>query len=86
MNTPLSLNLPADLLQSARMTLDEVRLELAITLFRLEKLSMGRAAELAGVPVADFQSCLALRQIGPHYDVQDALADAALLQQLRPHP
>lgn len=83
MNGSLSLALPADLLQSARMTLDEVRLELAITLFRLEKLSMGRSAELAGLPVADFQGCLAARRIGPHYDEQDAMEDAAFLQQLR---
>jgi len=82
MNATLSLDLPSDLLQSARMTLDEVRLELAVTLFRLEKLSMGRAAELAGLPVADFQACLAARRIGPHYDEQDALEDAAFLQQL----
>lgn len=65
------------------MTLDEVRLELAVTLFRLEKLSMGKAAEVAGLPVADFQGCLAARQIGPHYDVQDALDDAAVMQKLR---
>jgi predicted HTH domain antitoxin len=43
---------------------------------------MGRAAELAGLPVADFQARLAARRIGPHYDEQDALEDAAFLQQL----
>ena len=83
MNATLTLNLPADLLQSARMSLDEVRVELAITLFRLERLSMGRAAELAGLPVGDFQGCLAARRIGPHYDVADALEDAANLAELR---
>ncbi len=77
------LPLPADLLQSARMTLDEVRVELAVALFRLEKLSMGRAAELAGLPVADFMNMLALRRIGPHYDVDDALEDVAQLKKLR---
>jgi predicted HTH domain antitoxin len=83
MNSTLSLNLPADLLQSARMTLDEVRVELAIALFRGERLSMGRAAELAGLPVGDFQGCLAARRIGPHYDADDALQDAATLAKLR---
>jgi predicted HTH domain antitoxin len=83
MNATLSLNLPVDLLQSARMTLDEVRLELAIALFRLDRLSMGRAAELAGLPVADFQGCLSARRVGPHYGVEDALTDAAMLAQLR---
>ncbi|MFM2176375.1 MAG: hypothetical protein RL015_473 [Verrucomicrobiota bacterium] len=83
MNATLSLDLPADLLQSARMTLDDVRLELAIALFRAERLSMGRAAELAGLAVADFQGCLASRRIGAHYDVDDALQDVATLAKLR---
>lgn len=83
MNATLSLNLPADLLQSARMSLDELRMELAIALFRQERLSMGRAAELAGLSVGDFQGCLGARKIGPHYDESDALQDAATLAALR---
>lgn len=86
MNATLTMDLPADLLQSARMSLDEVRVELAIALFRRERLSMGRAAELAGLHVGDFQGCLAARRIGPHYDVADALEDAATLAELRSKP
>jgi predicted HTH domain antitoxin len=73
---------PEELLTSARMTLDDVRLELAITLFRLDRLSMGKSAEVAGLPVGTFQNHLAARQIGPHYDVADALADARTLAAL----
>lgn len=83
MNATLSLDLPADLLQSARMSLEDVRLELAVALFRLERLSLGRAAELAGLPVGDFQGCLAARHVGPHYGVDDALEDASTLAALR---
>jgi predicted HTH domain antitoxin len=84
MNAQVTLNLPADLLQSARMSLEELRLELAISLFSLERLSMGRAAELAGLHVGDFQGCLGARRIGPHYDETDARKDAATLAKLRP--
>ena len=83
MNAPLRLDLPADLLQSVRMTLDDVRLELAIALYRLDRLSMGRAAEVAAMPVGHFQTYLAARHVGPHYDVSDALDDAATLAALR---
>lgn len=83
MNATLPLEIPRDLLASTRMTLDEVRVELSIALFRLDRLSMGKAAEFAGLPVGSFQSRLAARQIGPHYDVEDALEDGATLAALR---
>ena len=86
MTTTLALDLPSDVLASARMTLAEMRTELAIALFRLDRLSMGKAAELAALPVGIFQSQLAARGIGPHYEVADALDDAAALAALSPLP
>ena len=82
MNETLSLNLPADVIDSTRMTLAEIRVELAIALFRLERLSMGKAAEFAETPVGVFQHLLATRGIGPHYSADDALEDAAALAAL----
>lgn len=82
MNATLSLDIPAEALASARMTLDDVRLELAISLFRLDRLSLGKAAEFALMPVGVFQFHLASRKMGPHYDVADALEDAAVLASL----
>lgn len=38
---------------------------------------------LEEVRVGDFQGCLAARRIGPHYDADDALQDAATLAKLR---
>lgn len=82
MNAAFTLNVPAEVLASARMTLDDIRLELAITLFRLDRLSMGKSAEFAGLSVGAFQSLLASRKIGPHYDAADALEDAESLAAL----
>jgi predicted HTH domain antitoxin len=82
MNSTLSLDIPADALASARMTLEDIRLELAILLFRLDRLSLGKAAEFALLPVGMFQNHLASRKVGPHYDVADALEDAASLAAL----
>lgn len=82
MNATLSLDIPAEALASARMTLDDLRLELAILLFRLDRLSMGKAAEFAQLPVGVFQNQLAARKVGAHYDVDDALEDADTLAKL----
>ena len=84
MNATLSLDIPVDALASARMTLEDIRLELAVLLFRLDRLSMGKAAEFAQMPVGVFQSQLAARRVGPHYEVDDALEDAAVLAKLTP--
>ena len=84
MNATLSLDIPTDALASARMTLEDIRLELAILLFRTDRLSMGKAAEFSLLPVGVFQNHLASRKIGPHYEVADALEDANLLATL-PH-
>lgn len=80
----LKMEIPADALESARMNLDEARLELAVALFSKNRLSMGKAAELAAMPVGQFQLHLGTRGIGPHYDVSDALEDLATLAQSRP--
>jgi predicted HTH domain antitoxin len=79
MNNTVSLQLPQDVLTSARMTVADVRLELAVALFNRDRLSMGKAAEFAELPITVFQSQLALRGIGPHYGVADALEDAEVL-------
>jgi predicted HTH domain antitoxin len=82
MNAMRQIDIPADTLASARMSLEDVRLELAILLFQQDRLSLGKAAEFALLPVGVFQSHLASRKLGPHYDVADALEDAAVLATL----
>jgi len=84
MNRSLSLELPADLLHSARMSLEDMRLELAVVLFQKERVSLGKAASFAGMHTGDFLNQLAARGIGPHFDEQQALEDAAKLARLLP--
>jgi len=50
----MTVELPADVMESARISAEEVRLEIAVALFRVERLSLGRAAELAGLSVQTF--------------------------------
>ena len=83
MTGTLSMEIPSDVLESARMTLSEAKLELAIALFASRRLSMGKAAELAALPVAEFQMHLGTRHLGPHYDAAEAREDRETLATLR---
>lgn len=66
------------------MTVGDAKLELAIALFAGGRLSMGKAAELAGVSVGEFQMHLGARRLGARYSVEDALDDQAALSSSRP--
>ena len=74
---------PADVLESARMSVPDLKLELAISLFSLGRLSMGKAAELAALSVGEFQLSMGTRKLGSHYGSQEALEDARTLSGVR---
>lgn len=78
----VQLELPEELLQATCMTLEELRLELAIHLFEQGRLSLDKAAELANVPVWQFQQTLAGRGIPMHYDVREYEEDLETLRRL----
>ncbi|MFA6176446.1 MAG: UPF0175 family protein [Phycisphaerae bacterium] len=84
MPATLTFDIPSDVLESARMTVRDAKLELAIALFSRGRLSMGKAAELAGIPAGQFQSHLGTQNLGAHYNVADALEDKAILAASRP--
>ncbi|MCL6643332.1 MAG: UPF0175 family protein, partial [Candidatus Bipolaricaulota bacterium] len=55
----MSFVLPDDILQAARMSEEELRRELALLLFQQEKLSLGKASQLAQMTRLEFQHLLA---------------------------
>jgi predicted HTH domain antitoxin len=63
----MTVTLSDELLQSARLTEAELKAELALALFQQERLTLGQAALLAGLPQLDFQRLLASREIPLHY-------------------
>jgi predicted HTH domain antitoxin len=78
----LSLVIPDELLQVSDMTAQELMQEIAIMLFQLEKISMGKAAEVSGMDQVSFQHLLASREIPMHYDVEDLEHDIETLRRL----
>lgn len=69
-----------DLLEAARMSEPEIRLELAIALYQLEKFTLGQAARLAVLSQSRMRHALAASGIGPHYGIDDFEHDLHTLQ------
>jgi predicted HTH domain antitoxin len=77
-----TLTFPNDLLFSTNMTQQEIATELAVALYQREKLSMGQAADIAGMRKMQFQHLLASRDIPLNLDVSDLEKDIANLKAL----
>lgn len=77
-----TLEIPQDILDSARLTLDDLKVEIAISLYTQGRLSIGKARELAGMSLWEFRQLLASRRISPHYNVDDFEEDLTTLREL----
>jgi predicted HTH domain antitoxin len=78
----MSVTIPDEVLQAARMTPDELRRELAVLLFRQERLTIEQASALAGTNRLEFQHLLASRGVPVHYDLEDFEQDLSTLHDL----
>ena len=74
--------IPREYLVAARMSDEEMRVELATHLYQEKRLSMGRAKQLAGMDLISFQKELAKRNIYIHYTVEDLEQDLATIDKL----
>jgi predicted HTH domain antitoxin len=76
------LEIPQDILDTARLTVDELKVEIAVYLYAQGRLSIGKARELADMTLWEFRQLLASRRIPPHYDVADLDEDVATLREM----
>ena len=77
-----TLEIPQTVLDAAQMSAPEMRRELALTLYAQNRLSLGKARELAGLSLWEFRQWLATRRIETHYDVTDLQDDLTTLRAL----
>jgi predicted HTH domain antitoxin len=82
MSTVVELEVPREILESARITPAEALVELAAALYAEGRLSLGKARELARMPLWQFRQLLASRAIPPHYDTADVEHDQVALRDL----
>ena len=78
----MSVTIPDEILQAARISEEELRLELAILLFQKDRLTLAQASGLAGLNRLRFQHLLASRGIPVHYDVEEFEQDLSTLRSL----
>ena len=76
------LEVPEDILDSARITIPELKLEIAISLNSQRRLSFGKARELADLSMWVFRQALAARRVAPDNDNDDLEDDVASLRHL----
>jgi len=78
----MSVIITDDILHAAHMTDEELKTEIAVLLFRKEKLTIGQASCLAGMNQIQFQHLLASRQIPIHYGEVEFEEDLKTLREL----
>jgi len=75
----LTVDIPDDVADALRLPPDEaeqeVRKELAITLYARQLLPLGKARQLAGLSRREFEALLGERQVPRHYSAEDLEED-----------
>lgn len=76
----MSLVISDDIIRASGLSKADLLLEIIVLLFQQEKLRLGKASEILGVPQIRFQGLLADRGICVHYDVAEFQEDLQHLQ------
>jgi predicted HTH domain antitoxin len=76
------IEIPQDILDSARIKLPDIKVELALLLYTQNRLSIGKARELANMSLWEFRQLLGTRKIQVHYDINDLKDDVATLKRM----
>lgn len=81
MRDSVTVELDRSILDSARLTVPELKVELAVLLYAQGRLSAGKARELADMSLWQFRQLLGARRVAPHYGVDEFAEDADALRQ-----
>jgi predicted HTH domain antitoxin len=76
--------IPDEILEGSDVTVEDIRLDVAISLYQREKVSLGKAAEIAGLNRWEFQKILAGRKIPTiNYTAEDLEKELKALRCLK---
>lgn len=78
----MSVVISDDILQSARLSEQELRQEVALMLFERERLTLAQAARLATMERLAFQHLVSSRNMTVHYDIEEFQEDIETLREL----
>lgn len=80
----MTITIPDEALGQLRLTPEQTCMEIAVGLFADRRVTLARAAKIAGVPFLIFQREMARRRIPLHYDTADFEADVRTLAGMDP--
>ncbi len=78
----MNLTIPDDILTASEMSEADLKLEVAVLLYKREKISAGKACEWLGLNLVEFRRELGNRELTINYDVEDFQADVETLRSL----
>jgi predicted HTH domain antitoxin len=78
----MTLTIPAERLGNVALSERDAVVDIAIGLYKRDQVSLGRAAEIAGMSSVEFLAELGRRCIPVNYDADDLRADLKTLKQL----
>ena len=78
----MTVKLPENIPALKNMTEEEVKRELALSLYNARRITLVQAADLAIMSLFEFQALLRDRHIGQHYDENDLEKDLMVLHEL----
>jgi predicted HTH domain antitoxin len=78
----MNITIPDEILESAQISTDDIKVELAILLYQQKRISIGQARHLEGMHLIQFQKEMASRGICINYGVEDFEDDIRTLKEL----
>ncbi|MCB0518687.1 MAG: UPF0175 family protein [Lewinellaceae bacterium] len=76
----MTIELRDELIRPTGLSELDIKLELSISLFQQNMLTLAQAARLSNIPRVRFEEILAQREIAVHYDVEQLKEDLKTLQ------
>lgn len=78
----MNLVIPDDIVTASKLSEAELKLEIAMLLYKQEKISSGKACEWLGMDLIEFRRELGKRGFYVNYDVEDLQTDIKTLRSL----
>lgn len=78
----MKVEIPDELAVKCGINESDLKIEIAVALFKENKFTLGQAVAFSGIPRWDFQGVLTTREIPMHYDVEELEKDLETLKTL----
>lgn len=78
----MTIEIADEILVPGKISIDDIRLGIALWLFQEKNIALGKCAELAGLHKMQFQNELAKRKIPMHYGEEELQRDILAAQSL----